>query len=113
MNQISKCSSLQYNKCLNLIVKQPKRNLLQFLKPTPISFKTTQRLPVSQKLFFKVAKDVDEYSKFVPWITYSHVFPNTIKESSSTKKEGLNSPVETKMGSFDAETRIGFSSVNF
>jgi len=75
-----------------------------FGKQEPISYKTTKVLPLNQQLLFNVVVDVNEYDQFIPWINESKVHPDT-------RVENFENGV--RMGRFDAETKIGFSSLSF
>ena len=70
----------------------------------PITFETTKILPFSQKNFYDVVRNVNDYQNFVQYMTKSEIFENTHKRS---VKNGV------KKGKFDAETTIGFQVVSF
>ena len=81
------------------------RSLFNFMKNTePIKYETSKVLPFAQEKFFEVVKNVDDYEKFIPWITRSKIHPHTVQE---------NFEAGVRRGRFEAETKIGFSSVNF
>ena len=48
-------------------------------------------------------RDVQDYEKFIPWITRSRIIPESVKEG----------PSGAKGGKFDGEVKIGFSSLSF
>ena len=61
-------------------------------------------MPYSQENFFRVVKDVEDYEKFIPWITQSRLIANTIEERFEAG---------AKRGRFDGEVKIGFSQLSF
>lgn len=62
-------------------------------------------MPYSQKNFYRVICEVDDYDQFVPYMTNSYIIKDTVKKQ---VKNGI------AYGKFDAETTIGFQSlVNF
>ena len=78
----------------------PLRGFLGVFKQEPIKFSTSKVLPYSQENFFRVVKDVQDYEKFIPWVTQSRLLSNT----SEDRPNG-----EAKRGRFDGEVKIGFS----
>jgi coenzyme Q-binding protein COQ10 len=59
-------------------------------------------VPYAHEAFFDVINDVESYQQFIPWITESRVLPETlVKKGASTS------------GRFDAEVKIGFTSLSF
>ena len=46
----------------------------------PIKYEITKVLPYSQKNFYSVICDVDDYDKFVPYMTNSYIMKDTIKK---------------------------------
>ena len=68
-------------------------------------YETTHILPFKQEHFYSVAVDVNNYHKFVPYMSDTKVFQKTHK---TKMRNGV------KHGKFDAETTIGFKGlVNF
>ena len=78
----------------------PLRGFLGAFKQEPIKFSTSKVLPYSQENFFRVVKDVQDYDKFIPWVTQSRLLANTLED----RPDG-----EAKRGRFDGEVKIGFS----